>query len=38
MPSDEKVRIGIIGAGFAANFHVESLQKVYGVNVELYQL
>ena len=30
-----KIRIGIAGAGFAANFHVESLRKVYGVNVEL---
>lgn len=31
----QKVRIGIVGAGFAADFHVESLLRVYGVDVEL---
>ena len=31
----DKVRIGIVGAGFAADFHVESLKKVYGIDVEL---
>jgi len=29
------VRTGIVGAGFAATFHFESLEKVYGVNVEV---
>jgi predicted dehydrogenase len=29
------VRAGIVGAGFAATFHFESLKKVYGVNVEI---
>ena len=29
------VRAGIVGAGFAATFHFESLEKVYGVNVEV---
>jgi len=29
------VRAGIVGAGFAATFHFESLTKVYGVNVEV---
>ena len=31
----KKVRVGIAGAGFAARFHVSSLQRVYGVSVEL---
>ncbi|MBT8360362.1 MAG: Gfo/Idh/MocA family oxidoreductase [Desulfobacterales bacterium] len=29
------VRVGIVGSGFAARFHLEALQKVYGVQVEL---
>jgi len=29
------IRVGIVGAGFAANFHVESLRQVHGVNVEV---
>ena len=29
------VRVGIVGAGFAARFHVECLCRVYGVGVEL---
>ncbi len=29
------VRTGIVGAGFAATFHFESLQKVYSTNVEV---
>jgi predicted dehydrogenase len=31
----ETVRTGIVGAGFAAKFHFESLKKVYGTNVEV---
>jgi predicted dehydrogenase len=30
-----KVRIGIVGAGFAARFHVENYRRVYGVEVEV---
>lgn len=29
------VRAGIVGSGFAARFHLEAMQKVYGVNVEI---
>ncbi len=29
------LRAGIVGSGFAAQFHVEALRKVYGVNVEI---
>ncbi len=29
------LRIGIVGTGFAARFHVECLRKIYGVPVEL---
>ena len=29
------LRTGIVGAGFAARFHFESLRRVYGVNVEV---
>lgn len=29
------VRVGLIGAGFAASFHLESLKKVVGINVEI---
>jgi predicted dehydrogenase len=35
MANKKTVRAGIIGAGFAATFHFESLEKVYGVNVEV---
>jgi predicted dehydrogenase len=30
----DTLRIGFAGAGYAANFHVESFKKVYGVKVE----
>lgn len=30
-----KVKIGIIGAGFAGKFHYECLTRIYGVNVEI---
>lgn len=30
----KKIRIGIIGAGFAAAFHVECLCRIYGVSVD----
>lgn len=29
------IRIGLVGAGFAARYHVECLERVYGVDVEL---
>ncbi len=29
------IRVGLVGAGFAARFHLESLQRVYGVPVEV---
>lgn len=35
MAAAKKVRVGIVGAGFAARFHVESLRRVYGFEVEL---
>ena len=31
----EKVRIGLVGTGFAGRYHVECLRRVYGVEVEL---
>ena len=31
----ERIRIGIVGAGAAATYHVECLRRVYGVGVEL---
>ena len=31
----KKIRVGLVGAGFAASFHLESLQRVYGVTVEV---
>ena len=31
----KKVRVGIVGAGFAASYHVECLRKVHGVEVEV---
>jgi predicted dehydrogenase len=31
----KKLKIGIVGVGFAGQFHVECLRKVYGVEVEL---
>jgi predicted dehydrogenase len=30
-----KLRVGIIGAGFAARYHVECLRRVYGVDLEI---
>lgn len=35
MATVKKVRIGIVGAGFAAQFHVECLRRIYGFDVEL---
>jgi predicted dehydrogenase len=32
---NQKVRIGMIGAGFAAHFHLASYQKVWGVDFEV---
>ncbi len=31
----EKLRVGIVGTGFAGRFHVECFQRVYGVELEL---
>lgn len=31
----EKVRVGLVGASFAARFHVECLRQVYGVDVDI---
>ena len=31
----KKIRVGIIGAGFAGQFHVACLRRVYGVQVEI---
>lgn len=31
----EKIRVGIVGTGFAGTFHVECLRRVYGVHVEV---
>ncbi len=31
----KKVRVGLVGAGFAATFHLESLLRVYGYDVEV---
>jgi len=30
-----KVRVGIVGAGFAGKFHAECLKKIYGAEVEI---
>ena len=30
----EAIRVGMVGARFAAKFHWEGLQRVYGVPVE----
>lgn len=30
-----KIRVGLVGTGFAGEFHIESLRKVYGVEVEV---
>lgn len=35
MTAVKKIRIGIVGAGFAAGFHIETLRRVYGFDVEL---
>ena len=29
------VRVGLVGAGFAASYHVEWLRRVYGLEVQL---
>ncbi|OHB48384.1 MAG: hypothetical protein A2Y10_20015 [Planctomycetes bacterium GWF2_41_51] len=31
----KKIKVGIIGAGFAGKFHCECLKRIYGVEVEL---
>ena len=31
----EKIRIGIVGVGFAGQFHVQCLRRIYGINVDL---
>jgi len=31
----ERIRVGLVGAGFAAEFHLESLRRVYGIQVEV---
>jgi len=31
----ERIRVGLVGAGFAARYHVACLRRVYGVEVEL---
>ena len=31
----QKIRIGLVGAGFAARFHIECLERSYGIEVEL---
>ena len=31
----KKIRMGLVGAGFAARYHLACLRKVYGVQVEL---
>ena len=31
----EKIQVGMIGAGFAADFHVEAFKEVHGVDVEI---
>ncbi|MFH1615788.1 MAG: Gfo/Idh/MocA family oxidoreductase [Planctomycetota bacterium] len=35
MTASGKVRIGMVGAGFAASFHFECLRRVYGFDVEI---
>ncbi len=35
MNPNKRIRSGIIGTGFAASFHFESIRRVYGVDVEL---
>lgn len=35
MKQKKRIRAGIIGAGFAANFHFEAVRKVYGVDVDM---
>jgi len=34
----EKIRVGIVGAGYAARFHIDSLKRVYGVPIEIVGL
>ncbi len=31
----KSLRIGLVGAGFAGRYHMECLQRIYGVNVEI---
>jgi predicted dehydrogenase len=31
----KKIRVGLVGTGFAGKFHVECLRRIYGVDVEL---
>src|SRR5450759_1614286 len=30
-----KIRVGLVGAGFAGRFHLECLRRVYGVEIEV---
>lgn len=32
---NKRIRVGLVGAGFAARFHCECLRRVYGVEVEI---
>ncbi len=31
----KRIRVGLVGAGFAARFHLDALKRVYGVQVEV---
>ena len=31
----KSIRIGIVGAGFAARYHVECLRRTYGARIEI---
>ena len=33
--TNKRMRSGLVGAGFAATFHIEALRRVYGVEVEV---
>lgn len=35
MQKKKTLRAGVVGSGFAANFHCEALSRVYGTNVEI---
>ena len=38
MPDKPRIRSGIVGSGFAASLHYESIRRVYGVDVDLVGL